>query len=285
MKLWSYFFNLPKTYDLEKKLNSPIFCGIITNNYFSHIGKYSRNMGKIIIFVKSKKKGINFFFNPIIFSENKIKYFGAQLVAKNRFYFSKDHTIQSFHIGQVWFIIAFYPPLKTKFAGLLSHVLEKFIFSEFRETGSDFSSSLFWQSKFDYNQFQDTPNSLHLQDKEFGMHHDHNLFVKCTENWVFQQGNKLVRHIFHQNESIFFSMFGPLNDVILVEIWPFLCSMNHMTCEELHMQRIWFKIEIIDSVKSHCMFDLTHCPKQVWLTNMFSFNVKYLNSRQGDTTA
>ena len=58
-------------------------------------------------------------------------------------------------------------------------------------------------------------------------------------------------------------MFGLLNDVILEEIWPSLCSMNHMTCEELHTQRIWFKLwnyifcEFFQTVKSHRMFDLT----------------------------
>ena len=63
----------------------------------------------------------------------------------------------------------------------------------------------------------------------------------------------------------FFGMFGLLNDVILEEIWPSLCSMNHMTCEELHTQRIWFKLwnyrlcEFFQTVKSHRMFDLTPC--------------------------
>ena len=80
-----------------------------------------------------------------------------------------------------------------------SHVPEKLIFSEFHETGSDFSSSLFKQSKFYYNHFQDTPNYLSWQDKEFGVSHEHKLFLKCTENWVFQLGNKFVRHICHQN--------------------------------------------------------------------------------------
>ena len=61
----------------------------------------------------------------------------------------------------------------------------------------------------------------------------------------------------------FFGMFGLLNDVILEEIWPSLCSMNYMTCEELHTQRIWFKLwnyrfcEFFQTVKSHRMFDLT----------------------------
>ena len=46
-------------------------------------------------------------------------------MAKNGFYFSK--SIQSFHIGQVWFIIAFYLPLKLNLMYFSSHVPEKFI--------------------------------------------------------------------------------------------------------------------------------------------------------------
>ena len=76
-------------------------------------------MGKIMIFVKSKKNvGVKFFSNPIICSENKITYFGGTISGQNRFFFSPK-IIQSFHICQVWFIIAFYPPLKTKLAGFL----------------------------------------------------------------------------------------------------------------------------------------------------------------------
>ena len=81
------------------------------------------------------------------------------------------------------------PQLKTKLAQFVSHILEKIIFSEYCETGSDFSSSLFKQSTFYYNHFQNTPNSSSWQDKEFGVPHDHNLFLKFTDNLVFQHGN------------------------------------------------------------------------------------------------
>ena len=81
-----------------------------------------------MIFVKSKKNvGVKFFFiNPIIFSENKIKYFGGKVSGqKTDFIFPK--SIQSFHIGQVWFIIAFYLPLKLNLLYFSSHVPEKLI--------------------------------------------------------------------------------------------------------------------------------------------------------------
>ena len=77
------------------------------------------------------------------------------------------------------------PPTKTKFAGFFKPCTRKIYFSEICETGSDFSSSLFKQSKFYYNHFQDTPNSLSWQDKEFGVSHEHNLLCKMYRKLGF----------------------------------------------------------------------------------------------------
>ena len=64
-------------------------------------------------------------------------------------------------------------------------------FSAFCETGSDFSSSLFKQSKFYYNHFQDTPNSPSWQDKEFGVPHEHNLFLNVQKIGFSNKGTNL----------------------------------------------------------------------------------------------
>ena len=69
----------------------------------------------------------------------------------------------------------------------------------------------------------------------------------------------------------FFGMFGLLNDVILEEIWPSLCSMNHMTCEELHTQRIWFKLWNYRL----WIFSDSEITSYVW-----SYTLSYVNSKQ-----
>ena len=195
---------------LKKKIKHPHFLWIHNKSLFFPYRQVYQEYGKNNDFCQISKKcgGLNFFFfNPIFFSENKIKYFGGTVSGQKQILFFLK-SIQSFHIGQVWFIIVFYLPLKLNLLDFSSHVPEKLIFSEICETGSEFSSSLFKSQNFYYNHFLDTPNYLSWQDKEFGVPHEHNLFVKCTENWVFQQGNKFVGHIFHQNLSIFWHVWS-----------------------------------------------------------------------------
>ena len=100
------------------------------------------------------------------------------------------------------------PPTKTKYSGFFKPCTRKIDFFQKFVRQVVTSAVLYLNGQFYYNQFQDTPNSLSWQDKEFGVPHEHNLFVKCTENWVFQQGNKFVRHILHQNLSIFWHVWS-----------------------------------------------------------------------------
>ena len=91
------------------------------------------------------------------------------------------------------------------------------------------------------------------------------IYLLNVQKIGFSNKGKHLWDTFFIKIRAFFGMFGLLNDVILEEIWPSLCSMNHMTCEELHTQRIWFKLwnyrfcEFFQTVKSHCMLDLTPC--------------------------
>ena len=128
-------------------------------------------------------------------------------MAKNRFYFSKEHTILSYRSSMVHNSLL--PLTKTKFAGFFKSCTRKiFFFQKFvRQVVT--SAVLYLNSKhFIITTFK-THQILCLgKTKEFGVPHKHYLFVKCTENWVFQQGNKFVRHIFHKNLSIFWHVWS-----------------------------------------------------------------------------
>ena len=67
---------------------------------------------------------------------------------------------------------------------------------------------------------------LHLGKTNNLMPHDHNLFLKCTDNLVFPIWEQ-ISDTFLIKFRAFFSMFG-LNDVMLEEIWPSLCFLHHL---------------------------------------------------------